>query len=55
MLPKAIQTRHNGISKFSLIVADITQIMLYGVNFEVKFVRKQTNIVVHSLARATNF
>jgi hypothetical protein len=48
MLPKAIQTRHNGISKFSLIVADITQIILFCVNFEVKFVRRQANMVAHA-------
>ncbi|KAK2384775.1 hypothetical protein QL285_072082 [Trifolium repens] len=55
VLTEAIRTRHNGISEFSLIVADITQIMLSCVNFEVKFVRRETNMVTRALARAAKF
>jgi hypothetical protein len=54
-LTEAIRTRHNGILEFSLIVADIIQIMLSCVNFEVKFVRRQANMVAHTLARTINF
>jgi ribonuclease HI len=40
---EAIQIRHNGISEFNLIVVEI--IILSCVSFEVKFVRRQTNMV----------
>jgi hypothetical protein len=51
---EAIRTRHNDISYFNLIVADITKIMLSWVNFEVKFIRRQANMVAHALVRTTN-
>jgi hypothetical protein len=44
VLTEAIRTRHK----------DIIQIMLSYVNFEVKFVRRQTNIVAHTLAQTIN-
>jgi hypothetical protein len=53
VLTEAIRTRRSGSSEFSLIVADIIQIMSSGVNFEVKFVRRQANIA-HTLVRAAN-
>jgi ribonuclease HI len=53
-LTEAIRIRHNGISEFSLIVADITQLMLSCVNFEMKFIRRQANMVVHALAPEAN-
>jgi hypothetical protein len=53
-LSEAIRIRHNGISEFSLIVADITQLMLSCVNFEMKFIRRQANMVVHALAPEAN-
>jgi hypothetical protein len=51
MLTEVIRS---GNSKFNLIVVDITQIMLSCVNFEVEFVRRQTNMVAHSLAQRPN-
>ncbi|PNX95459.1 replication protein A 70 kDa DNA-binding subunit [Trifolium pratense] len=53
VLTEAIRTRRSGNSEFSLIVADIIKIMLSCINFEVKFVRRQANMVAHTLARAT--
>jgi hypothetical protein len=52
---EAIRTRHNDISEFSLVVADIIEIMLFCVNFEMKFVRRQANMIAHTLARADNY
>jgi hypothetical protein len=40
--------------KCSLIVAEIIQIMLSHVNFKVKSVRRETNIVAHTLAWTPN-
>jgi hypothetical protein len=54
VLTEAIRIRHSGNSKFSLIVADIIQIMLSHVNFKMKFVRRETNIVAHTLAWTPN-
>jgi hypothetical protein len=54
VLTEAVRTRHNGISEFSLIVAGIIHIMLSCVNFKVKFVRRQTNMVAHTLALTVN-
>jgi hypothetical protein len=41
-------------SKFSLIVNDILLLILSYVNFEVKFVMRQTDLVAHILIRAVN-
>jgi hypothetical protein len=49
VLTKAIQIGRSGNLEFSLIVVDIIQIMLSCVNFEVKFVRRQTNMVLYIL------
>jgi hypothetical protein len=43
-----------GNTEFLSIVNDIILIMLSCANFEVKFVRRQVNSVVHTLARAVN-
>jgi hypothetical protein len=51
MLTEVIRS---GNSKFNLIVVDITQIILSCVNFKVEFVRRQTNMVAHSLAHRPN-
>jgi hypothetical protein len=55
VLTEAIRTRCSGSSEFNLIVTDIIQIMSSSVNFEVEFVRRQSNMVAHTLARMTNF
>jgi hypothetical protein len=48
MLTEAIRTNHSGNSKkFSLIVTSITHIMLSCENFEVKFARKQADIIAY--------
>ncbi|XP_045797990.1 uncharacterized protein LOC123892221 [Trifolium pratense] len=39
VLTEAIRTKRSGNSEFSLVAADIIQIMLLCINFEVKFVR----------------
>jgi hypothetical protein len=41
-------------SKFSLIVNDIILLILSYVNFVVKFVRRQMNLVAHTLVMAAN-
>ncbi|PNX65155.1 hypothetical protein L195_g054400, partial [Trifolium pratense] len=51
VLTEAIRTRRSGNSKFNLIVADIIKIILSCINFEVKFVMRQANMVAHTLAR----
>jgi hypothetical protein len=40
--------------KFSLIVNDIILLILSYVNFEVKFIRTQKNLVANTLVRAAN-
>ncbi|KAK2381601.1 hypothetical protein QL285_069192 [Trifolium repens] len=42
-------------SKFLSIVNDIILVMLSCANFEVKFIRRQVNSIVHALARAANY
>jgi ribonuclease HI len=43
---------HVGNSEFSAIVCQIKNTMLLNPNFKVRFVKRQANIVAHSLARA---
>jgi hypothetical protein len=43
-----------GNSDFLSIVNDIIFAMLLCVNFEVKFVMRQTNLIVHTLVRVVN-
>jgi ribonuclease HI len=49
----AISSRHVGISEYSVLISDIKLLLAANPNFEVKFVKRQTNMVAHSLARAT--
>jgi ribonuclease HI len=48
----AIQYFHGGNSEFSLLVAHIKYCICSSQNFVVKFIKRQANMVAHSLARA---
>jgi hypothetical protein len=48
-----IQHIHVGNSEFSSIVCQINNILLLNPNFLVRFVKRQANIIAHSLAKAT--
>jgi ribonuclease HI len=48
----AIQFLHGGNSEFSLLVAHINNFLCSDQNFVVKFIKRQANMVAHSLARA---
>jgi ribonuclease HI len=48
----AIQFFHGGNSEFSLLVAQINNFLCSDQNFVVKFIKRQANMVAHSLARA---
>ncbi|GAU32086.1 hypothetical protein TSUD_53540 [Trifolium subterraneum] len=54
VLIEAIHMQRRGNSEFLSIVHDILSLMSSFINFEVKFVRRQANLVAHTLARATN-
>ncbi|GAU47896.1 hypothetical protein TSUD_25110 [Trifolium subterraneum] len=54
VLIEAIHMKRRGNSEFLSIVHDILSLMSSFVNFEVKFVRRQANLVAHTLARAAN-
>ena len=54
VLIEAIHMKRRGNSEFLSIVCDILSFMSSFLNFEVKFVRRQTNLVAHTLARAVN-
>ncbi|GAU20903.1 hypothetical protein TSUD_120950 [Trifolium subterraneum] len=47
----AITSSHRGISDFSLLISSIKSVLVLNPNFEVKFVKRQTNMTAHSLAR----
>ncbi|KAK2455352.1 hypothetical protein QL285_002810 [Trifolium repens] len=49
----AIQHVHGGSSEFSFIILQINNILSCNQNFVVKFVKRQANMVAHTLARAT--
>jgi ribonuclease HI len=56
LLVNAINSRRRDNSEFSLIVKDFILLMSSSnVNFEIKFVRRQTNLVTHTLTRAPIF
>ncbi|GAU30144.1 hypothetical protein TSUD_360370 [Trifolium subterraneum] len=55
VLIEAIHMKRRGNSEFLSIVHDILSLMSSFINFEVKFVRRQANLVAHTLARAANF
>ncbi|GAU16129.1 hypothetical protein TSUD_339990 [Trifolium subterraneum] len=48
----AIHSRQVGLSEFSILISHIKSLLLLNNNFEVKFVKRQANMVAHSLARA---
>jgi ribonuclease HI len=48
----AVQHFHGGNSEFSLLVSHISNYLVCGQNFVVKFIKRQANMVAHSLARA---
>ncbi|CAJ2662609.1 unnamed protein product [Trifolium pratense] len=48
----AIHNLHVGSSEFSATICNIKHIMLLNQNFVVKFVKRQANMVAHTLARA---
>ncbi|GAU46743.1 hypothetical protein TSUD_286030 [Trifolium subterraneum] len=54
ILIEAIHMKRRGNSEFLSIVHDILSLMSSFINFEVKFVRRQANLVAHTLARAAN-
>ncbi|GAU32459.1 hypothetical protein TSUD_144680 [Trifolium subterraneum] len=54
VLIEAIHMQRRGNSEFLSIVHDILILMSSFINFEVKFVRRQANLVAHTLARAAN-
>jgi hypothetical protein len=54
VLVDAIHMKRRGNSVFLSIVHDIVSFMSSFINFEVKFVMRQTNLVAHTLARAAN-
>jgi ribonuclease HI len=48
----AIHYSHGGNSEFSLLVYHINNLLSFCQNFVVKFVKRQANMVAHTLARA---
>ncbi|GAU30833.1 hypothetical protein TSUD_267530 [Trifolium subterraneum] len=54
VLVEAIHMKRRGNSEFLSIVHDILSLMSSFINFEVKCVRRQANLVAHTLARAAN-
>ncbi|GAU14651.1 hypothetical protein TSUD_97150 [Trifolium subterraneum] len=54
VLIEVIQMKRRGNSEILSIVHDILSLMSSFINFEVKFVRRQANLVAHTLARAAN-
>jgi hypothetical protein len=48
----AIYRYRAGSSEFSYLVSQINNVLLCNPNFEVKFIKRQANIVAHTLARA---
>ncbi|GAU48920.1 hypothetical protein TSUD_301750 [Trifolium subterraneum] len=54
VLIEAIHMKRRGNSEFLSIVHDILSLMSSFINFDFKFVRRQANLVAHTLARAAN-
>jgi ribonuclease HI len=54
LVVNAIHANHDGASAFSIIISSIKNLLLLNSNFEVKFVKRQANLVAHKLARAAN-
>ncbi|XP_058733327.1 uncharacterized protein LOC131604930 [Vicia villosa] len=51
----AICSDVNGFSEFGTIISSIRSLLDNFPNFEVKFVKRQANLVAHALAKAANF
>ncbi|XP_058742418.1 uncharacterized protein LOC131614899 [Vicia villosa] len=51
---QAIHGKLQGVSEFSCIISSIHSLLLNFPNFEVKFVKRQANMVAHSIAKAAN-
>jgi ribonuclease HI len=49
---EAIHSLRMGISEFSSIICNIRNVLALNPNFVVKFIKRQTNMVAHKLARA---
>jgi hypothetical protein len=47
-----ISSRHDGISEFSVLISHIQDLLRMHNYFEVKYVKRQANLVAHSLAIA---
>ncbi|GAU30401.1 hypothetical protein TSUD_364470 [Trifolium subterraneum] len=54
VLIEVIHMKRRGNSEFLSIIHDILSLMSSFINFEVKFVRRQANLVAHTLAKAAN-
>ncbi|XP_058733570.1 uncharacterized protein LOC131605201 [Vicia villosa] len=54
IVTQAIHSNRKGDFKFSLIIESIVSLLHFIPNFKVKFVKRQANMVAHSLARAAN-
>jgi hypothetical protein len=50
----AIHNIHGGALEFSYIICHINSILLSNPNFVVKFIKRQANMVAHTLARAAS-
>jgi hypothetical protein len=48
----AVQHFRGGSSEFSSIIGHINNVLLLNPNFMVKFIKRQANMVAHTLARA---
>ncbi|XP_058726136.1 uncharacterized protein LOC131597455 [Vicia villosa] len=54
LIIKSIHDSKVGSSEFSVIINSIRQLLALFPNFEVKFIRRQANLVAHALAKAAN-
>lgn len=52
VLVDAVCDSSDGASEFNVIVINIRHILVSNCNFEVKFIQRQADIVVHNLTRA---
>lgn len=51
----AIHSNQIGSSKCSLIILSIKSLLFSFLNFEIKFIKHQTNLFIHMLVRAVKF
>jgi ribonuclease HI len=54
LVVNAISSNQEGLSEFSTLITHIKSLLRMNNCFEVKYVKRQTNKVAHSLARAAN-